>query len=277
LESLQAVVEAAEELQTPTIAGFNGDFLMHPGRTKPPDLAYYAGLGLAVRRASVPIAFLLNESTHPEQIELGLALGFNAVMVENGRMELGAYHRLVQEVVVLAHAHGAAVEAQIGHLPDRSNGLEAWGELTDPELARYFVETTGVDALAVAIGNVHMLTQGKAPVDLAALQEIRKVVKIPLVLHGGTSFPSECAAAAIDLGVAKFNFGTCLKQAYLARLQEKLAAYREPMNPHPFLGMGGDQDILQAGCEAVKSKVKQLIQCYGWARRPARPNACLSV
>ena len=91
------------------------------------------------------------------------------------------------------------------------------------------------------------------------------MVQVPLVVHGGTGFPSQSAADVIGLGVTKFNFGTTLKQAYLAAVRDKLAAYHEPMNPHPFLGMGGPEDIMVAGREAVKAKVKELIQQYGFA------------
>src|SRR3954451_21966751 len=81
LESLQAVLEAAEEAQSPIIVGFNGGFLMHPSRRRPENLAFYAGMGLAVRQSTVPVAFLLNETDGLAQIEQAMDLGFNAVMV----------------------------------------------------------------------------------------------------------------------------------------------------------------------------------------------------
>ncbi len=93
-------------------------------------------------------------------------------------------------------------------------------------------------------------------------------MSIPLVVHGGTGFPAERAEEVIRLGVAKFNFGTNLKQAYLASLREGMAHYREPMNPHPFVGMGGPHDVLSAAREAVKRKVKELIAAYGGSRLP---------
>jgi fructose/tagatose bisphosphate aldolase len=129
------------------------------------------------------------------------------------------------------------------------------------------VEETGIDALGVAVGNTHILTTGKAPVDFDRLGKIHDAVKVPLVLHGGTGIPLELAPSCIRLGVAKVNFGTALKQAYLAAAREKLVNYREPMNPHPFLGMGGTEDMLVAGREAVKLKVKELLEAFGSARR----------
>ncbi len=263
LESFEGVVEAAEELRSPIIAGFNGGFLMRSGGARPANLAYHAGLGLALRRASVPVAFILNETDDLEQIRRGIELGFNAVMVENERLRSDEYRQRVKEVVEIAHRQNVTVEAQIGRLPDGSGHCTE--EITDPAAARAFIEATGIDALAVAVGNVHILTTGKASLDLGTLDRIRQAVKIPLVLHGGTGIPLELAQDCVRLGVAKVNFGTALKQAYLEALRQKLTSYHTPMSPHPFLGMGGEQDILMAGGEAVKVEVKKLLRAYGSA------------
>ncbi len=265
LESLQAVVEAAEEERSPVIAGFNGGFLMHSSRSKPERLAYYAGMGLAFREAEGPVAFLLNETDSFSQVEEAVSLGFNAVMVENERLELDEYRRLVKRIVQMAHGAGVSVEAQMGRLPGGTGGRHSRGQITDPLTARIFVEDTGIDALGVSVGNVHVLTEGKASLDLDALGRIRGEVDIPLVLHGGTGIPSELAKSVIALGVAKINFGTALKQTYLAALRQKIAPYKEPQDPHPFVGLGGDKDILAAGREAVKNKVRELLILYGSA------------
>lgn len=260
LESLQAVVEAAEAEKSPVIAGFNGGFLLRSGQTTIEQLSYYASLRAALRRARVPVTFLLNESDSLEQIEQGIDLGFDAVMPENDRLSKKEYLHLVKQVVEKAHAKGVSVEAQVGHLADASGGTEA--EPTDPGAARAFVEATNIDALGVAVGNVHILTSGKRSLDLEVLSRIQEAVRIPLVLHGGTGIPLELAPRCIQLGVAKVNFGTGLKQAYLAALKEKLARYKEPMSPHPFLGMGGENDLLIAGRGAVKAEVVKLLRAY---------------
>lgn len=261
LESFQAVVEAAEEERAPFIAGFNGGFLGHSGRAKPEDLRHYGCLVSVLETCTVPAAFLLNESDDFAQIERSIELGFNSVMVENERLRLDAYRDLVKRVVQCAHQRGASVEAQVGLLPNGSGN--GHGEATDPAAARAFVNETGIDALGVAVGNVHILTQGKSPIDEAALGRIRDAVRVPLVLHGGTGIPLDLAPNLVRLGVAKMNFGTTLKQAYLEAVRESLAAYRVPMSPHPFLGMGGPQDILVAGRAAVKSKARELIRVFG--------------
>jgi fructose-bisphosphate aldolase class II len=109
------------------------------------------------------------------------------------------------------------------------------------------------------------MTRGGASIDLILLAEIERQVRLPLVVHGGTGFPRRKAQQAVRCGVAKFNFGTGLKQAYLRALQGHLRKYREPMNPHPFVGMGGGKDILVAAREAVKREVIKLLQAFGSA------------
>jgi fructose/tagatose bisphosphate aldolase len=221
---------------------------------------------LALRDVSVPVSFLLNESDSVPQIREALDLGFNAVMVENERLTSAGYCQLVREVVGWAHARGALVEAQIGHLPYGYDGVDdGKSELTDPVLASQFVRETGVDALAVSVGNVHIVTKGRAALDLDALARIHERIHLPLVLHGGTGLTAANIAQAIRLGVAKLNFGTVLKQRFLAAMREKLAAYHEPMNPHPFLGMGGDEDVLAAGREAMAEQVRALLESSGAA------------
>jgi ketose-bisphosphate aldolase len=263
LESFQGTLEAAEEAESPIIMGFNGGFLNHPGRAKPENLAFWGGMGSVLRAANVPVAFILNETDDLKQIELGVELGFNAVMVENQNLSLDEYRQLVKKVVALAHGRGVAVEAQIGHLGEGLAGAESKGDVTDPLLAKEFSAETGIDALSVSVGNVHIATAKKSAVDLEALRRIHEAVRIPLVIHGGTGFPLEQARDAIGLGVAKVNFGTGLKQAYLAAVRERLQAYREPLSPHPFLGMGGKEDILVGGRDAVKHRVKALLQAFG--------------
>ena len=107
------------------------------------------------------------------------------------------------------------------------------------------------------------MTRGGAAIDLKLLAEIERQVRLPLVIHGGTGFPRRKAQQAVRCGVAKFNFGTGLKQAYLRALQASLRKYREPMNPHPFLGMGGGKDILVGAREAVKREVAKLLRAFG--------------
>jgi ketose-bisphosphate aldolase len=269
LESAQAVVQAAEKVRSPAIVGFNGGFLQHPSRRQPEKLVWYAGMRLALESASVPVALLLNESTTLDQIAEAIHLGFNAVMPENEGLSLEEYQRLVKAVVALAHPNGVWVEAQIGTLPAGHGSHNSNGAMTDPGTAAAFVSETGVDALGVSIGNVHVMTSGKASPDLDALSHIRAMVEVPLVLHGGTSLTPASLRTMVGLGVAKINFGTVLKQAYLEAVRERLACYAPPLNPHLYLGMGGEEDMMTAGREAVQRKVEELMEICGSTGRIA--------
>jgi len=270
IESFEGALEAAEETDSPIIAGFNGGFLMHPQRAKPENLALYASLGQALSAVSVPVAFLLNETDDLAQIRYGIELGFNSVMVEGDHLSAAEYQRVVKDTVQIGHSRGVSVEAQVGRLPYRGDRGELQGEMTDPAVAKRFVQETEVDALGISIGNVHVLTKGRASIDFESLARIHDLIEIPLVIHGGTGFPLQLAAEAIRFGVAKFNFGTVLKQAYLQAIDKGLKDYSAGSDPHPFLGMGGKKDIMVAGKEAVKKKVKELLAATGSAGKAAR-------
>jgi ketose-bisphosphate aldolase len=263
LESLQAVIDAAEKHNSPIIAGFNGGFLRHSARKKPENLAYYACFRNALEHAKVPVAFLLNESDSLEQIRQGIDLGFNAVMPESDNLGIEAYRELVQAVVAIAKPRGVWVEAQIGALPVGGQKSNGHGRITDPDVAAEFVQDTGVDALAVSIGNVHILTEGKATVNLDVLRRIGERVTVPLVIHGGTSLAPGTVREMTRFGVAKVNFGTVLKQAYLEAVRTSLAKYHVPFSPHEFLGIGGPEDVMRAGREAVEREVQRLIEVCG--------------
>jgi len=270
IESFEGALEAAEETDSPIIAGFNGGFLMHPQRAKPENLALYASLGQALSAVSVPVAFLLNETDDLAQIRYGIELGFNSVMVEGDHLSAAEYQRVVKDTVQIGHSRGVSVEAQVGRLPYRGDRGELQGEMTDPAVAKRFVQETEVDALGISIGNVHVLTKGRASIDFESLARIHDLIEIPLVIHGGTGFPLQLAAEAMRFGVAKFNFGTVLKQAYLQAIDKGLKNYSAGSDPHPFLGMGGKKDIMVAGKEAVKKKVKELLAATGSAGKAAR-------
>lgn len=261
LESFEAVVQAAEETDSPIITGFNGGFLGNPHRGRPGNLSCYAGLSQALRESRAPAVFLFNESDSLDQIRRAIDLGFNAVMVDNERLGMKIYCQLVRKAVRLAHAAGVTVEAAVGRLESARRSENTM--VTDPEAARRFAEETGIDALGVAVGNIHILTRGKATIRLGALAEIHESVNLPLVLHGGTGIPLRLAPQFVRLGVRKINFGTVLKQVYLKAVKKKLARYREPMNPHPIMGMGGPEDAMIAGRSAVMRKVVELLGASG--------------
>jgi fructose/tagatose bisphosphate aldolase len=172
------------------------------------------------------------------------------------------YTRSVASLVKYAHGHGVSVEAEVGVLPcGMSGAVHGNGEATDPETAERFVEATGVDLLAVSVGNVHIMIDGTQGLDLERLAEIRRRVSVPLVLHGGSGIASEPLKQAIRLGVAKVNYGTGLKQRYLSAVRAALGSGQT--NPHELLGMGGAGDAMVAGRLAVRGAVLERMEFLG--------------
>jgi len=267
LESLQGVIDAAESTRAPIIVGFNGDFLSRPGRQATERLEWYAALGrAAAASAAVPCGLIFNECPDDRWVRRAAEVGFNLIMPADPAAPHDDYVRRVQDIVRHAHAMGVAVEAELGELPCGAGGGEAaGGAMTDPEAAARFVTATGVDLLAVSVGNVHIKLRGEQPLDLRRLEEIRRRVDIPLVLHGGTGIGLASLRQAIGLGVAKVNYGTYLKQRYLAAVRAALAV-PEP-NPHELLGLGGPRDVMVAGRRAVRDAVLERIENLGCCGR----------
>ena len=264
LESLQGVVDAAEEASAPIILGFNGAFLCGDRRASE-RLALYAALGrAAAESATVACGLIFNECPRDDWVKTAVEVGFNLVMLADPAADQKDLTSRVAAITLFAHARGVAVEGEVGELPcgAESGDLAAHGgSVTDPVLASEFVAATGVDLLAVSVGNVHIKTSGEEGLDLALLEEIRSRVPVPLVLHGGTGISAQSLRQAIALGVAKVNFGTYLKQRYLAAVRAAIG-YDSP-DPHRLLGMGGREDVLMAGRLAVRDAVLERIDLLG--------------
>jgi fructose/tagatose bisphosphate aldolase len=135
--------------------------------------------------------------------------------------------------------------------------------LTDPERAARYVEETGVDALSVAIGNVHIMTDGEATINLDHLARLHQRVKVPFVVHGGTSFPAQAIPRAIELGVAKMNIGTVLKQRYLEGARDALAGLPGTPDIQAIVGSRKAHDFLLQGKARVKDEVLLRMAQYG--------------
>ena len=263
IETLQGVIDAAETSRSPVIIGFNGEFLSRDGRLEPERLSVYAALAVAAAEsAKVPCGLIFNECAQDDWVEEAVSLGFNLVMPADAHAPPDEYRGRVARLTAIAHEHGVAVEAELGELPYGNSGN---GALTDPDEAAAFVETTEVDLLAVSAGNVHVKLEGRQALDLEHLQIIADKVNIPLVLHGGSGIDDESLKRAIHVGVTKINYGTCLKQTYLAALRSKLDT--DQADPHELLGMGGDPDIMVAGRRAVRDEVLRRMNVIGCGSR----------
>jgi fructose-bisphosphate aldolase class II len=263
--SLEAVGEAAAEERSPVILGFGG-MMVDRGWLDEGGIEALGALGrVRAERASGLVSLLFNEAQTLEQALRAMEAGFNAVMLDTSAWPLDEATAAVAGLVRAAHARGVAVEGELGRLPDATaDGIDASrAALTDPDEAAAFVAATGVDCLAVSIGNVHLLTGREAPVDLERLAAIRRRVSVPLVIHGGTSFPARAVPAAVAGGVAKFNIGTVLKRCFLDGVQAAMDGWPAGVNVHDVLGSHKEADFLEAGKRSMKEKVKELMRLYG--------------
>lgn len=263
LESLQGVIDAAEKVRAPIIIGFNGDFLCGTQRLALERLSWYGALGVAAAQsAGVPCGLIFNECPNDDWLHEASTSGFNLIMPADPAASSEDYERRVKALTAYAHRHGTAVEGELGTLPCGSSGHEQIGNgMTDPDVAAAFVASTQVDLMAVSVGNVHIKLDGNKALDLGHLEKIHRRVSVPLVLHGGTGIAAHSLRAALKLGVRKVNFGTYLKQRYLAALRTSLS--QEVRNPHAQMGMGGAEDLMVAGRQAVRDAVLERIEMLG--------------
>ena len=261
--SVEAVLEAADAENAPVILGFGG-VMMEPSWFNGGGLERLAALGLTTAKgARVPVSLILNEVTDFAQAVRGIQAGFNAVMVNSGGLSNAENIRLTRQLVAVAHAVAVGVEAELGNLPDGSGEMgDEVGTLTDPDEAARFVGETGVDALAVSVGNVHLLTEGKASIDWERLAALHQAVPVPLVLHGGTGFPEEGIGRAISLGVAKINIGTVLKQAFLDGLAEAMGSLPSGVSAQQTMGSRKTLDVLQQGKDRVREEAIRCIRLW---------------
>ncbi len=267
LESLQGVVDAAEETRSPVIIGFNGDFLARTARCAKDRLAIYAAMGRAAAdAASVPCGLIFNECPNDEWVRRAARSGFNLVMLADPNAPHEQYTRRVARLVRDLRGSGVAVESEIGELPCGASGsVGSGGATTDPVCAARFVRETGTDLLAVSVGNVHIMVSGEQSLDLERLELIRREVDAPLVLHGGSGIKADSLRHAIERGVVKVNYGTYLKQRYLTAVRKSLGG--EAANPHELLGIGGNDDVMVAGRLAVRNAVLERIELLGCCGR----------
>ena len=279
MDALLGVLDAAEDLDSPVIIGFGGQFIGSPKRGGRENIYNYGALAReAAKRSRVPAAVLLNEADSEDMIYNGIYAGFNAVMYQKKGEDYERTKNITREICKIAHMLNIDVEGEVGELAsaDISTGTLSPGTKTDLVKAARFVEETGVDALAVAVGNIHLLEDGKSSIDYELLGLLSRKIQVPLVLHGGTGISKEGLKRAADLGVSKINVGTALKRAYIEAVSKY---YREndvaKIDPHVTIGWGGADDMITRGRAAIADKTSEFISIFGSAgKAPALTRIC---
>ena len=234
-DMLEGVISAAEELRSPVIIG-TAEVLLPYGELK----LIAPSLIAAAKRATVPVVVHYDHGLTFERCMEALSLGFSSIMFDGSAGDEAENLKNTAEMVKIAHAMGATVEGEIGHVGNADVGDNETDEMyTTPEEAVAFVKATGVDALAVAIGTAHGAYKTKPKLDIKRLREIRAALDTPLVLHGGSGLSDEDFRNTIAGGVAKVNIFTDLcvagadavqkadTSAYLELRNKKVAAIRE--------------------------------------------------
>jgi tagatose 1,6-diphosphate aldolase GatY/KbaY len=218
------VLQAAERRTMPVIL-----LLSDASFRAPPGRLLLAGLVGVAREARVPVCVQLDHASDPAVLRAAIEAGAGAVMADGSRLPLAENAALVGSARADAARAGAGVEAELGHIEGGEDvaAAAAAGALTDPGEAAAFVAETGVDCLAVSIGNVHGTYASPPVLDWRRLEQIRASVgRTPLSLHGASGLPDELVRRAIALGVSKVNVNTELRARYLAELERRLPEAR---------------------------------------------------
>ena len=246
-DMLQAVMEAAEELRSPVIIG-TAEVLLPYGELQ---LIAPAMIDQA-KRASVPVVVHYDHGLTFERCMEALRLGFSSIMFDGSTKLEEENIRETIELVKIAHALGASVEGEIGHVGDANKND---GEQTDlytlPEDAVRFVDMTGVDALAVAIGTAHGAYKTKPKLDVERLAQIRKALATPLVLHGGSGLTDDDFRDTIKNGIAKMNIFTDICVAGEQGMKKAFAEGKSYL------------EVRNAKVQAMKEAVKKKMELFG--------------
>jgi fructose-bisphosphate aldolase, class II len=251
----QGIVEISEETNAPLLVAIHPDEVRHIGREM------ITGIIERSHHSSVPIAIHWDHGATYEQILEAIRFGFTSVMIDGSLKPFEENVAISRKVTDSAHALGLSVEAELGTIGANDSYAEAGSAeiiYTDPDDAVTFVEQTGVDSLAVAIGTFHGLYPAhlKPELKLDLLKEIKSRVSIPLVLHGGSGNPDDEIREAARIGINKINISTDIKIAYHNKMREVLG--NDPKMREP--------NAIQPACiEAMNVVAAQKIELFGAA------------
>lgn len=221
LETLTGIIQAADICKMQVILQLTKSSIDYIGL----ETAVSMARSLSARH-NVESWIHLDHGDSPELARMCLEAGFDSVMYDGSELTLDENIANTRKVVAMAKAFGANVEAELGYIAKLGQSTQNAG-FTDPEEARIFVERTGVDALAVAIGTAHGFYKEEPKLDFERLKEIREMTDTFLVLHGGSGIPDETVKKAISLGICKVNMSTETKNAFMGKLREIMTATEE--------------------------------------------------
>ncbi|MGF7183964.1 fructose-bisphosphate aldolase class II [Desulfitispora alkaliphila] len=239
MEIVQAIIDAAEAEKAPVIMQASQGAIKYAG------LEYIVGMAnIAAKNASVPVALHLDHGTDFAQVMKCIRYGFSSVMIDGSKYPLEENIAVTNRVLEVGRAVGVSVEAELGKIGGTEDDVtvdERDASMTDPEEAKYFVEKTGVDALAIAIGTAHGQYKGEPKLDFERLEKITKVIDTPIVLHGSSGVPDEAITRAIELGVSKINIDTNIREAFTGGAREAIEKMPDEIDPRKILKVAKEQ------------------------------------
>lgn len=235
LEHAEAIVAAAVGVDRAVILQISENAVRFHGGQSEPIAAACAALA---RAASVPVALHLDHVTDPVLAAAATGAGFGSLMYDAGALPYDENVAQTARQVERAHRHGLWVEAELGYVggkPGATLSAHEPGVRTDPDEAAAFVAATGVDALAVAVGSSHAMTERTARLDLDLIHALHDRLDVPLVLHGSSGVPDDELRAAVAAGIAKVNVGTALGIAMTSTIRATLAEQPDLVDPRRYL------------------------------------------
>ena len=250
MEIVQAIVQAAEKENSPVIMQASQGAIAYAGLDFITEM-----VRLAAVSASVPVALHLDHGTDFDQVVKCIRSGFTSVMYDGSKLPLEENIAMTKKVLDMSI--GVSVEAELGKIggtEDNVHVSEKEAMYTDPEEARYFVEQTGVDSLAIAIGTAHGQYKGEPKLDFERLRQIKTLVKIPIVLHGSSGVPDESIRQAIGLGIRKVNIDTNIREAFVGEMRRVMAEKPNEIDPRKILGPAR---------EAAVAIIREKIRIFG--------------
>ena len=249
MEMVKAIIQAAEELKAPVMIQTT------PSTVKYGTLETFFGIVSAeAAKATVPVCLHLDHGSSFELAMQAIKAGYTSVMIDGSHEDFEGNVAISKKVADVANALNIPVEAELGKVGGKEDDLEADADTnTDPQEAKEFVERTGITSLAVAIGTAQGFYAGTPVLDKERVSEIRKVVDVPLVLHGASGLSEEDVRECVERGMCKVNFATELRVAYTDAVKKLLEEKPETYDPKK-LGV--------VGSEAVKEVVKsRMVMC----------------
>jgi fructose-bisphosphate aldolase, class II len=255
LEFAQAILQAAQEEQSPVILAVSPGYIPYLGGLKV--VASMVRALVDDFKINVPVALHLDHGSSFEMCIQAIEAGFTSVMIDASHHPLEENIAITKKVVEEAKVIGVSVEAELGRIGGQEDDLivdEAEAMYAVPEDCVRFVHETGVDCLAPALGSVHGPYKGEPQMGFSQMEEIGRLTGIPLVLHGGTGIPAHDIQRAISLGTAKINVNTENQLAFTETLRQFLMENSTDYDPRKYLGIAR---------EAIKETVKRKMREFG--------------